>query len=394
MKNKIFSLGISKDRVICTASSVNSDGKIESLLVEKRIASGIEKGRVTDLNLLTKSIKDCADSLQEKIDERINRFYVNLLNKDIKLKEAKGAILLKDTGSKVIDTEDIDRLIQISCSLNLNKDEILLHRIKKRFILDDRIILKEPVGLYGHKLELELSLVTSPVTDIENISKAIQNAGFGVKNFVFSGLSKAKAFPYQDRKFVLIDVGRDLTQILIFDGEVLRDFKIFDFGYEDLIKRLAGSLAISFPLAEELIETHGSLEPTDREISIKTKSSYKSIKKRKISDILCSSLNTILDLLKRKIPEDFYPEGLIGISGEVVLLEGFLEFAESIFDLPVNMVRVKNLSSYEDSVICVGNFGLSLLAIEEIRRKRVLSSASNLILRFLKKVRNIYQDYF
>lgn len=393
MKNKIFSLDISKDRVICAASLINSDDKIESFLVEKRVAFGIEKGRVTDLNLLSKSIKDCADSLQEKIDERIYRFYVNLLNKDIKLKEVKGVILLKDTGNKVVDTEDIDRLIQTSCSLNLNKDEILLHKIKKRFILDDRIIPKEPVGLSGHKLGLELSLVTSPVVDIENISKAIQNAGFGVKNFVFSGLSKAKVLPHQDRKFVLIDVGRDLTQLLTFDGEILEDFKIFDFGYEDLIRRLAESLAVSFRLAEELIETSGSLEPTDRKISVKTDSSYKSIKKREISDVLCSSLNTILGSLKRKIPEDLYPEGLVAISGDIVLLEGFLEFAESVFGLPVNMVRVKNLLSYEDSVVCVGNFGLSLLAREEICRKKV-SLSSGLILRFLRKVKSIFQDYF
>jgi len=394
MKNRIFSLDISRDRVICAASLINSDGRIESFLAEKRIAFGIEKGRVVDLNLLTKSIKDCADSLQEKIDERIYRFYVNLLNKDIKLKEVKGVILLKDTGNKVVDTEDIDRLIQTSCSLNLNKDEILLHKIKKRFILDDRIIPKEPVGLSGYKLGLELSLVTSSVVDIENISKAIQNAGFGVKNFVFSGLSKAKVLPHQDRKFVLIDVGRDLTQLLTFDGEILRDFKIFDFGYEDLIRRLAESLTISFLLAEELIETCGSLESTDREISVKTGSSYKSIKKRKISDVLCSSLNTILGSLKRKIPEDLYPEGLVAISGDIVLLEGFLEFAESTLGLPVTMVRVKNLLSYEDSVACVGNFGLSLLAIEEVRRKRVLSSASSLILKFLRGVKNIYRDYF
>jgi len=392
----IFSLDIDKDRIICASASVDSRNKIETFCIEKKKACGLEKGKITDLNLFTKSIKDCVNSLQKKTNTKIRKFYVNILNKDIKLKEVKGCILLKDTGDKVINEQDVDKLIQTTCYLNLNKEERLLHRITRRFILDDEVILKDPLNLYGHKLEVELSLITSSLSDIENVRKTIHNAGFSVEDFLFSGWSKSLVVAPEDReKFILIDIRRDLSQMLFFQNGSLKDLKIFDFGFEDLIRGLTDSLNLSFSITEELIQTYGSLEKRDNErIFIKTDHSYKPIKKEEVSSILCSSVNSILNSLKGNIPQNFYPTGLIGMTGDIVFLEGFLELAESSFGLPVVMARVKDFLSLQDSILSLGNFGLTLFAIEKKALRKISYSPSNLTLRLLKKLKNIYQDYF
>ena len=386
----IYSLDIDKDRVICASAFIDSEDRISSFFMEKSESLGIERGKVMDINLLAKSIKDCADRLQKKIGKKIEKFYVNISNIDTNLKSACGMILLREG-------RDVERLIQNTCSLNLNEDERLLHRIIKRFILDEEIISKDPEKLYGQNLGVELSLITLPITDIENILEAIHNARFEVIDFVFSGLSIALAVMPEDKEnFILIDMKRDLTQMLYFEDKILRVLNIFDFGSEDLTKDLAKSLDLPLSLAEELRESYGSLEKSedeDKQILVKTNYSYKPMKRQRISEVLYTSVNSMLNSLRRTIPNDFSSEPLIVITGDIIFLEEFLEFAESVFKLPVVMGRVKDFLTFQDSILSVGNFGLSIYALKK-NQKPVQNLPSNLILRFLGKLKNIYQDYF
>src|SRR5258705_7915378 len=88
------------------------------------------------------------------------------------------------------------------------------HVMPQSFVVDDGDGVREPIGMSGVRLEVEVHIVTGAVTSIQNVVRSVNRAGLTVQDVVLEPLASAEAVLYDDEKqlgVVVNDIGRGAT---------------------------------------------------------------------------------------------------------------------------------------------------------------------------------------
>ena len=100
----------------------------------------------------------------------------------------------------VIDEEDIDRLINQVHKLVMLPGEEIIHVLPQEFKIDGQAEIKEPIGMYGGRLEANFHVVVGQVSSIRNVGRCIKSAGLNLEGITLEPLASANAVLSQRRK--------------------------------------------------------------------------------------------------------------------------------------------------------------------------------------------------
>ena len=117
--------------------------------------------------------------------------------------------------------------------------------------MDNDNEVTNPIGLYGHQLKVDLYLICVRASYIHTIVEAIGNLGLKTNDITLSGLATSQAV-FNHNQFtginILCDIGKDTTQILIFNEQSLVYHKIVNAGGNDLTAVLRQGLNLPYAL--------------------------------------------------------------------------------------------------------------------------------------------------
>ena len=66
-------------------------------------------------------------------------------------------------------------------------DREMLHLLPQEFILDEQAGVRDPAGMMGRRLEVNLHMVTASSSATQNVVTAANRAGLHVDNVVYEG---------------------------------------------------------------------------------------------------------------------------------------------------------------------------------------------------------------
>lgn len=397
-------LDITAGKIAGVTAAVKRTGEITDITCQSGPSAGIKNGRVNDVGLLSEAIADVFKKLNPPSRHTIKSLSVSIAGPQIKSAHSIGVIAISERSNKIITSGDIFKVNQQAYSLGLNMAEQLLLQVAQGYTIDNHNKAANPAGLYGHKLEVDLLLITAPNTDVENLISAVDRAGYRVRSIVLSAYATSQAVvPEADKRkgCVLLDIGFDTTQIAVFKDAVLRGFETFGRGSNHITEALARELKLNRDLAETVKISYGGalshhIDP-GLEVLIKKEQVYRPIKRREICLVIEKELKLLFDEIKKRL--EVYqmtlelPAGII-VSGKIAVLEGFLESLEQSFNMPVRLAKIEGLASCEPAYAtalgmiryaasCAPNFNLLKL-----------SSYGNIFQKIIHKSKEIYQEYF
>lgn len=411
--------------------------------VEAR-TKGFSKGVVSNLNLLSDVIEEVISRAEDAARCRVHKVITNISGAHIKNFKSRGSVHISDRPTEITD-QDIKRCIESAKLIAMSLDREVVHLIQERFFIDDKIEINDPMGLFGSKLDVDLNIVTSLVSILQNLTKAINLAGYEVEDIITSGVGTALAvFDSQELEegAVLIDVGKDLTEAALFMEKRLKDCFYFPFGSDDLTQALQDNLRIMFKEAEELRIRYGIITKGNRDLfddsqisalSSKdetgpgqedTQSDQKrsggnwvdsetsgagalssqragraaSVSRHEISNILLPKAGEIMQGVykktepflrqKKKLPR-------IYVVGGVSRMDGFIEAVEEVFKVPVDMGRIRDSRDFHDVnfATALGLMRYGVCKTAEKRTRNILN-VNSFAGRVLSKIRSIFSDYF
>jgi len=301
--------------------------------------------------------------------------------------------------------------------LGSSLEEEIIHMIPSSYSIDSKSNITNPLGLYSHRLEVELYLVCGKLSSVQSLARVINHAGYEIKDLFFSGLATSKAVFSQGGKEgfnLFCDIGSDTTEILIFQDGLLKDIQVLPFGGDDLTRDLSDALKINFDLAEDIKRSYGIIGGLneigdDKEILVKKSEFYRPIKQKLVAEIITSSAKSICVKIKEAVESraSLYEINNFVVSGRAVLIEGFIETLESTLVIPVKLGRITNLEivslikendelsgqKYLTYLTCLG----MLCEAKEAKPLGILplhQPAKNLILKAVNRVKEVYQEYF
>lgn len=344
---------------------------------------GFSKSVVSNLGLLSGAIEAGVMKAEEMAKARVRKVITNVSGVHIRTFQSRGSVHISDRPSE-ITKDDIERCIASAKVIAMSLDRESVHLVPVRFFIDDKMEINEPLGLFGSKLDVDLNIITSLVTVLQNITKAVNLAGYEADELIVSGAGAGLAV-FEEEELVngavLIDAGKEITEASLFiDGKILDTFT-FPFGGDDLTQALQDNLKILFDEAEEM------------------KIKYGLVAKSEVTNLLLPKVEAALeDIYKKLEPFLRNKKSLphVSVVGGVAKMDGFIEIIEKVFKMPVNMGSVKSGGRLND-ITFVCSLGLARYSAKKIIAARSGVSAREPIGFagvLIAKIKSIVSEYF
>ncbi|MGB9907752.1 MAG: cell division protein FtsA [Candidatus Saccharicenans sp.] len=345
--NYLVGLDIGTKKTVAIIGEITEEQKVEIIGIGVAESKGIRKGVVVNLDLTIAAIKRAQEEAELMAGVEIESAYVGISGSHIKSFNSRGVVAVSGK-NREISREDIRRVIDQARALSIPPDREIIHIIPQEFIVDEQDGIKDPLGMSGIKLEVNVHIVTSAITSIQNLKNCLERAGIGIQEIVLNQIATSYSVLTHDERELgvgLIDIGAGTTEVAIFERGALWYTSTIPLGGDNFTNDIAVGLRTPIPEAEKIKKKYGcvALPVTEEQDTIEVPTVGKGRKSRVMSrqilaDIIQPRAEEIFRLVDSDIKRMGYEKSLnsgLVLTGGTALLDGLEEVAEEIFDLPV-----------------------------------------------------------
>jgi len=187
--------------------------------------------------------------------------------------------------------------------------EEIIHVLPQEYKVDGQAEIKEPIGMYGGRLEANFHVVVGQVTSIKNIGRCVKSAGLSMGNITLEPLASSEAVLNQEEKeagVALIDIGGGTTDLAIFKDGIIRHTAVIPFGGNVITEDIKEGCSIIEKQAELLKVKFGSAWPGENRDSEIV--SIPGLRGREPKEISLKTLSKIINARVVEIMEQVYLE--------------------------------------------------------------------------------------
>ena len=310
MEQTKYSVGldIGTTKIVAIIGKQNEYGKIEILGIGKSKSLGVHRGVVNNITQTIKSIQQAVEEAEANSGLKIGSVVVGIAGQHIRSLQHSDYITRKDS-EEVIGEDDVDMLCGQVHKLIMLPGEEIIHVLPQEYKVDGQAEIREPIGMYGGRLEANFHVVVGQVVSIKNVGRCIKSAGLDLGNITLEPLASSDAVLSQEEKeagVALIDIGGGTTDLAIFKDGIIRHTAVIPFGGGVITEDIKEGCSIIEKQAELLKTRFGSAWPgenRDNEIV-----SIPGLRGREPKEISLKNLSKIIHARVVEIIEQVYVE--------------------------------------------------------------------------------------
>lgn len=340
----VVGLDIGTTKICAIVAEMTSDQEINIVGVGSSPSRGLRKGVVVNIESTVGSIKKAVEEAELMAAVQINSVYIGIAGGHISSETVNGVVALK---RNEVMQADIQRAIETArAAAVVGSDRRVLHVLPREFIVDDQEGIRDPVGMSGSRLEVDMHIVTGAVTSAQNLKKCVNRAGLDVIDIVLQPLASSEAVLSEEEKelgIAMVDLGGGTSDLAIFSDGTISHSAVLPVGGQHITTDLQIGLRTSLADAEKIKIQHGSaLSCMVKDTEVLEVPSVggrppRDISRRQVSEIIEPRVEEIFDLVLREIRRSGYEGRLaagVVITGGTSLLQGMPDAAERVLDLP------------------------------------------------------------
>lgn len=307
-KNIAVGLDIGTTKIVAMIGCHNEYGKMEILGIGKAKSLGVHRGVVNNITQTIQSIQQAVEAAEVSSGIKITDVVAGIAGQHIRSIQHSDYITRKD-GEEVINDTDIEKLCSQVHKLVMLPGEEIIHVLPQDYKVDGQAEIKEPIGMYGARLEANFHVVVGQVSSIRNIGRCIKSSGLELAGITLEPLASANAVLSQEEKeagVALIDIGGGTTDLAIFKDGIIRHTAVIPFGGNVITEDIKEGCSIIEKQAEMLKIKFGSAWPgenKDNEIV-----SIPGLRGREPKEITLKNLSKIIHARVVEIVEQVYTE--------------------------------------------------------------------------------------
>jgi cell division protein FtsA len=347
-------IGTSK---ICALIGEAGPGKtIKMLGFGECRSEGLGKGVIVNIERTITAIQQAMEEAENQAGISINSVVVGISGGHIKSMNSRGMTGVS-RNDKEITHDDVRRAIEAAKAVAIPVDREVVHVLPYGFIIDGQDGVRDPVGMLGVRLEVDVHIITGAVTSVQNLIKSVNRAGFDVEGVVLEPLASAESTLTEDEKdlgVAMIDIGGGTSDSVIYlDGSV-RHSEVISLGGEHVTRDISVGLRTPHQRAEVIKKKHGQAlvsnvnngqtiavpsvgDRTDREVPLV-----------ELVEIIEVRMDELIRLIQMEIQLTGYAELVAGgvvLTGGAALLPGIAEMSEEIFGCPVRIGKPRYIAN-------------------------------------------------
>jgi cell division protein FtsA len=386
--NIYVGLDLGTTKVCMVVARKNADRSIDILGIGSVPSKGVRKGVVVNIEETVACIKRAKEEAERMSGIEIKNVTAGLASGHIKSFNTRGTIAVKN---REVTQQDIERVIESASAYNMQLGEEILDVIPQQYILDGQTEIKNPLGMNGVRLEVDVHIVTGQVSSATNIVKCCEKAGLIVDDIILEQFASAKAVLSEDEMEIgvcLIDGGGGTCDMAVYKQGAVFHTAVLQIGGNHFTKDLSIGLSTPESEAERLKLSHGCvwmpIVSDDETVNVTTVGGRppRKISKPVLTQILQARGEEIFQMFKGELQKhnllELMGAGIV-VTGGLSNFEGIEELATNVFNTPVRVGRPANVGGLTD-LVCDPRYatavGLAIYATSKGKAAAKLSRGS------------------
>ena len=221
---------------------------------------GTRKGVIVDLEKTVASIQRAVEQAETVAEAAVETAVIGVAGPHVRGVNSRGGISI-GSRSREIAREDVRAAVERARAISLPPDREVLHLLPQEFILDDHNGIRDPAGMVGTKLEVQVHLATAAATATQNVVTAVNRAGIQVDDTVYEPLAAADAVLKADERelgICLCEIGAGSTDIIVFFEGAVAHTGVVPIGGDHFTNDVAVGLRTPLAEAEKIKKLFGN----------------------------------------------------------------------------------------------------------------------------------------
>lgn len=411
MENIVSCVDIGSSKVCVVVAKIDASKGLEIIGKAMEQCSGVKKGVIVDIDATANAVKACVNKIRALVNLEIESAYVNIMSAHVDIIPNKSSMSITNQ-NREISEEDVENILSEVEKVKLQEGYQIIDVIPRQYIVDGCDEITDPLGMSGARLEVEADIVSGKITSVQNIIKSMERANLGVEGFVVEAFAAGEiALTPEEKELgaVLIDVGGGITNVSVFKNKELKFYESIPVGGDHITNDISLGLKIPQIEAEKLKREYElaltSLIKNDHEITVNeiNENMKKNIKVSEVVEIIEARVYEIFSLCREMMEKtgnfDGIGGGIVLAGGGISYIDGNMQLAYEVFDIPVRVASHKTLGiSKPEFLVSIGTarYVSSKIKLGNISEgtKSVKSKKSNIGQGILKKIANIFSGLF
>ena len=381
----IAALDIGSTKIACFVAK--SEGDIVRVVgIGYQVSRGIRGGAIVDMEAAAESILNAVASAEQMAGETLKSVVVNA-----GCGQPGSSTVTVDVavaGQEVRD-HDLRRVTAAGRALESAPHRRLVHAIPVSYAIDGSRGIRDPRGMCGERLGVNMHLVTADGSALRNIEAVIGRCHLDVEGFVVSAYAAGLACLVEDEMdlgVTVVDIGGGTTSMAVFfDGHVVWTDSIA-VGGAHVTNDIARGLSTPLAHAERMKTLHGSAivaASDEREIidvplvGEEEHDHANHVPKSILTGIIRPRVEETFELVRARLEAsgvDKVAGRRVVLTGGASQLQGVRELAATVLDKHVRLgrpIRIQGLSDQTGGpafAACAGLIGCALAPPAELPR--------------------------
>lgn len=325
------------------------------------LARGIKSGTVVNLGEAERAVRQAVDAAERMAGLHVESVVLSVSAG--RMASERFAATVPVHGAMASD-RDIERVLAAGSQHSLRNGRVVLHSLPIGYALDESRGIRDPRGMLGRRLGVDMHVVTVEAAAVRNLMLAVERCHLAVEAMVaapymagLAGLADDEA----DLGAAVVDLGAGTTTIAVFAGGRFVHADGFALGGAHVTMDLARGLPAAIADAERIKTLHGHAivgSSDDRDMIPVTpvgedeREPPHLLSRAKVVGIIKPRVEEILEMVRDRLaasPFAAEPGGRVVLTGGSSQLTGLPELAARILGRPVRVGRPLGIAGLPDA---------------------------------------------
>ena len=377
----IVGLDIGTSNVKAIVGELLDDESISIVGVGSHASKGMDKGGVNDLNLVVQSVQRAINEMELMADCRVSSVFMAISGRHVQCQNESGMVPINN---QEVTQEDVDNVVHAARSVPIAAERRLLHVLPQEFTIDVQEGIKNPIGMSGVRMEAQAHIITCADDMAKNLVKCVERCELTADQIIFSSLASSYAVLTDDEKELgvcVVDIGGGTMDMVLYTDGAIRHTAVIPVAGNQITSDIAKIFRTPISHAEEIkinyacaLKDMVSMEETIEVHSVGGRPS-RAMSRHTLAEVIEPRYQELFELVHEEIRvsglEEQIAAGIV-LTGGTAKMEGAVEFAEEIFQMPVRVgqpLGIKGLSEYVEDATFSTAVGLLLYGKEHLIAK-------------------------
>jgi len=356
----VVGIDVGTTKICSLIAEVSEDEHLEVIGVGIVPSRGMKKGVVVNPDDVIESIVSAVQKAEQQSGYKIVSAFVGISGAHISTQNSQGVVAVRHP-DRQISPDDVQRALEAARVVNVPNDREIVHVLPRHYVVDGQDGIKNPIGMLGHRIEVQTTIVSGSMTSVQNLVRCVERAGIGIDSLVLQPVAAGEAVLTEAEREIgvtLIDIGSGTTDVGVFVEGAFVFACVLPVGGFQVSNDLAVGLRTPFAAAEEIKVRHGYALPElledDRTIDVSSfdTGDGRPVSRRQVSEIIEPRLEETFELVSEQLERAGLrapPAGVV-LCGGTAQLGGIRRLAAEVFRAPVRVGTPTGMFGLTDQI--------------------------------------------